>query len=81
MDCEFKLVPMSIPDQTYVEARVFTDPKGSIAKWLVNFFQQGWPQDTFEGLRKQAAKSDIKTLPVVAELMGKSAEDKIADKN
>ena len=81
VDCEFKLVPMSIPDQTYVEARVFTDPKGSIAKWLVNFFQQGWPQDTFEGLRKQATKSDIKTLPVVAELMGKSAEDKIADKN
>jgi hypothetical protein len=75
VDCEFKLVRMSIPDQTYVEARVFTDPKGSIAKWLVNFFQQGWPQDTFEGLRKQAAKNDIKTLSVVTELMGKVTEN------
>ncbi len=81
VDCEFKLVRMSMPDQTYVEARVFTDPKGSIAKWLVNFFQQGWPQDTFEGLRKQAAKKDIEILPLVAELMEKTGEDKIAEKN
>jgi len=81
VDCEFKLVRMSMPDQTYVEARVFTDPKGSIAKWLVNFFQQGWPQDTFEGLRKQAAKKDIEILPLVAELMKKTDEDKIVEKN
>jgi hypothetical protein len=81
VDCEFKLVRMSMQDQTYVEARVFTDPKGSIPKWLVNFFQQGWPQDTFEGLRNQAKKTDIKTLSVVAELMGSPAEEKVADKN
>ena len=81
VDCEFKLVRMSMPDQTYVEARVFTDPKGGIPKWLVNFFQQGWPQDTFEGLRNQAKKTDIKALSVVAELMGKLAEEKVADKN
>jgi hypothetical protein len=81
VDCEFKLVRMSIPDQTYVEARVFTDPKGNIPKWLVNFFQQGWPQDTFEGLRNQAKRIDIKTMPVVAELMGNSVEEKVADKN
>jgi hypothetical protein len=81
IDCEFKLARMSMPDQTYVEARVFTDPKGNIPKWLVNFFQQGWPQDTFEGLKNQAKKTDIKTLPVVAELMGKTAEEKVVDKN
>ena len=81
VDCEFKLVRMSLPDQTYVEARVFTDPKGSIPKWLVNFFQQGWPQDTFEGLKNQAKKTDIKTLPVVTELMGKAVEENVADKN
>ncbi|HTA77568.1 MAG TPA: START domain-containing protein [bacterium] len=81
VDCEFKLTRMSFPDQTYVEARVFTDPKGNIPKWLVNFFQQGWPQDTFEGLRKQSAKSDIAVLPVVAQLLGISPEEKVADKN
>ena len=81
VDCEFKLTRMSFPDQTYVEAQVFTDPKGNIPKWLVNFFQQGWPQDTFEGLRKQSAKSDIKVLPVVAQLLGIKTEEKVADKN
>jgi hypothetical protein len=80
IDCEFKLARMSMTDQTYVEARVFTDPKGSIPKWLVNFFQQGWPLDTFEGLRNQAKKTDIKTMPVVAELMGKAIEEKVAEK-
>jgi hypothetical protein len=81
VDCEFKIVRMSIPNQTYVEARVFTDPKGNIPKWLVNFFQQGWPQDTFEGLRKQAAKKNIDTLPVVARLLGVRTEEKVAAKN
>jgi hypothetical protein len=80
VDCEFNLVRMSMPHQTYVEARVFTDPMGAIPKWLVNFFQEGWPQDTFEGLRKQAGKKDIKILPVVTALMGKPAEEKVVAK-
>src|SRR5579859_8146113 len=37
MWCEFKMTPMSFPGQTYVEAEIHCDPKGSIAKWLVNF--------------------------------------------
>jgi len=81
VDCEFKITRMSIQSQTYVEARVFTDPKGNIPKWLVNFFQQGWPQDTFEGLRKQSMKKDIGTLPVVARLLGVTTEEKVAAKN
>jgi hypothetical protein len=81
LDCEFKIARMSIKDQTYVEARVFTDPKGNIPKWLVNFFQQGWPQDTFEGLRKQSQKKNIGILPVVSRLLGIKAEEKVADKN
>jgi len=72
IDCEFKIAPMSVPGQTYVEATVFTDPKGNIPKWLVNFFQQGWPQDTFEGLRRQCTKTNLKTLPVVAKFLGAS---------
>ena len=81
VDCEFKITRMSIQNQTYVEARVFTDPKGNIPKWLVNFFQQGWPQDTFEGLRKQSQKKNIETLPVVARLLGVKAQEKVANKN
>lgn len=75
VDCEFKLAPMTMPGQTYVEATVFTDPKGNIPKWLVNFFQEGWPQDTFAGLRRQCAKGDITTLPVVEGFFGPSKSE------
>lgn len=70
IDCEFKMARMSMPDQTYVQAKVFTDPKGNIPKWLVNFFQQGWPQDTFEGLRRQCVKTDVKTFPIMEKFFG-----------
>jgi hypothetical protein len=73
MTCVFKLQPMSIPDQTYVEAEVHCDPKGGVPKWLVNFFQQGWPETTFENLRREVKKPDIKVIPMVADLLEKSA--------
>jgi START domain len=69
MSCVFQMVPMSMPDQTYVEAEIHCDPKGAVPKWLVNFFQQGWPQTTFENLRKQAKKPDIRVIPEVAALV------------
>jgi hypothetical protein len=72
MDCEFRIAPMSMSGETYVEATVFVDPKGGIPKWLVNFFQQGWPQDTFEGLRRQCAKTDVKVLPVIENWFGEN---------
>jgi len=71
MTCVFKLVPMSLSEETYVEAEVHCDPKGGVPKWLVNFFQEGWPQTTFENLRRQAKKTDIQTLPVVEDLLQK----------
>jgi hypothetical protein len=71
MICDFKIVPMSMADETYVEAEIHCDPKGSIPKWIVNFFQQGWPQTTFESLRKQVLKPDIQILPVVEDLLRK----------
>jgi hypothetical protein len=73
MTCEFKMVPMTMADETYVETEIHCDPKGSVAKWLVNFFQQGWPQTTFESLRKQAKKPDIQILPIVENLLQKPA--------
>jgi len=71
MICEFKMVPMSMPDETYVEAEIHCDPKGGVPKWIVNLFQQGWPQTTFESLRKQVQKPDIQILPVVEDLLMK----------
>ncbi|HJT23937.1 MAG TPA: START domain-containing protein, partial [bacterium] len=40
MTCVFRMVPMSLPDQTYVDAEVHCDPRGGVPKWLVNFFQE-----------------------------------------
>ncbi len=71
MTCVFKMVPMSMPDQTYVEAEVHCNPKGGVPKWLVNFFQQGWPETTFENLRREVKKPDIKVVSLIADLMQK----------
>lgn len=71
MTCVFKMVPMSMPDQTYVEAEVHCDPRGAVPKWLVNFFQEGWPETTFENLRREVKKPDIKVVPLIADLMKK----------
>ncbi len=71
MTCVFKMVPMSIPDQTYVEAEVHCDPRGAVPKWLVNFFQEGWPETTFENLRREVKRPDIKVVPLIADILGK----------
>jgi len=47
------------PTQTTISMELLCDPKGTVPKWLVNLFQKAWPRDTFEGLRAQAAKSDL----------------------
>ena len=40
-------------------AEIDCDPQGAIPAWLVNLFQQRWPRNTFEGIRRQVAKPDI----------------------
>jgi hypothetical protein len=69
MKCVFKLSPMTFPDQTYVEAEFHCDPKGSLSKWMVNFFQEKWPLVTFQNLRKEVKKQDIQVLPVIQAML------------
>lgn len=54
--------------KTKIEGEIHADPKGSVAKWIVNFFQRQWPVDTLRSLRKQVAKTDIKIDPHFAGL-------------
>jgi hypothetical protein len=56
-----KFVLTSIEDgkKTRVLAELLCDPKGSVAKWLVNMFQKDWPHKTLESLRAQVKKSNI----------------------
>jgi hypothetical protein len=53
--------------KTFVAAEMHGDPKGGVAKWLVNWFQENWPRNTFESLRKQVAKRDIRLIPQVVD--------------
>ena len=41
-------------------AEIHADPKGSVAKWIVNMFQKGWPHNTITSLREQVKKPDIR---------------------
>jgi len=45
---------------THLVGEMHCDPKGGVPKWLVNWFQKGWPSDTFKNLKKQVAKEDIR---------------------
>lgn len=57
--------------KTYAITDMQADPKGSLPKWLVNLFQNGWAQDTLDSLRKQVKKTDLKVIPQVEEIFGK----------
>lgn len=48
---------------THVIAEIHCDPKGAVPKWIVNWVQSDWPEETFRGLRRQAAKSDVRVEP------------------
>jgi hypothetical protein len=54
--------------KTSLDGSILADPKGSVPKWIVNFFQKDWPIDTLKSLRKQAAKSDVKVDARIAAL-------------
>ncbi len=57
--------------KTYAITEMQADPKGSLPKWIVNLFQNGWAQDTLDSLRVQATKTDLKVIPQVEEVFGK----------
>jgi hypothetical protein len=57
--------------KTRLQAELHADPKGWLPKFLVNFFQKDWPRGTFEGIRKQAAKTDIKRPAEFIELLSR----------
>ncbi len=56
--------------RTQVDAEIVCDPKGYVPKWIVNWFQAGWPRTTMERLRVQSSKQDVTDDPVLAPLFG-----------
>ena len=61
INTSFELTPVDDGKKTHLVGDIHCDPKGSVAKWIVNYFQSDWPIDTVRNLRKQAMKSDITT--------------------
>ncbi|HET9929584.1 MAG TPA: START domain-containing protein [Polyangiaceae bacterium] len=59
----FALTSVDGGKRTRVLAEVLCDPKGSVAKWIVNLFQKSWPHNTVVALREQVKKADIKDDP------------------
>ncbi|MBI3554718.1 MAG: hypothetical protein HY074_00470 [Deltaproteobacteria bacterium] len=64
----FVLTSIDNGTKTNIEGEIHADPKGSVAKWIVNFFQKQWPVTTLNSLRKQVTKADIKLDPHFAAL-------------
>ena len=63
MESNFIMTSIEHGTKTHLLVEVHADPKGSIAKWIVNMFQKSWPHNTISRLRAQVAKPDIKDHP------------------
>jgi START domain len=60
MQSSFTLTALDHGQKTHIVAEIHADPKGSVAKWIVNMFQKGWPHNTITSLREQVHKPDIR---------------------
>jgi hypothetical protein len=69
LDSSFVLTSIEHGTKTRVVAEIHADPKGSVAKWIVNLFQKRWPHNTITHLRAQVAKPDIKEHPRLKQVL------------
>lgn len=65
----FVFTPTADGKGTRVTGDVHCDPRGSVPKWIVNFFQKDWPHNTLKSLRAQVAKLDVVENPKVRQLV------------
>ena len=65
----FVLTPTADGKATRVSGDVHCDPRGSVAKWIVNYFQKDWPRSTLKSLRTQVAKPNIVENPAIRKLV------------
>jgi hypothetical protein len=69
----FVLTPTADGKATLVSGDVHCDPRGSVAKWIVNYFQKDWPRSTLKSLRAQVAKPNIVESAAVRRLVEQAA--------
>ena len=63
MNSSFTLTAIDGGKKTRVTTEIHCDPKGSVADWIVNLFQKGWPYNTLQSLRAQVNKADVAVHP------------------
>ena len=66
---KFVLTSVDSGRKTRVLAELLCDPKGSVAKWMVNLVQKDWPHSTIQRLRRQVAKQDVVDDPKLAQAL------------
>lgn len=54
----FILQPMDQGKRTRIVTEIFSDPMGTVPKWLINMVQKGWPRNTINNLREAASDPD-----------------------
>ncbi len=64
----FKLTSLDT-NHTQLTGEIHCDPKGTIPKWLVNFFQSDWALVTVTALREQTAKSEVRIPAEFADVL------------
>jgi hypothetical protein len=69
MNSSFVLTSTPDGKQTRIVTEIHCDPKGSVADWIVNLFQKGWPYNTIKSLRAQVKKPDISVHPQLKSAM------------
>ena len=65
----FTLTSIDGGKKTRVLTEVLADPRGSVAKWIVNMVQKKWAYNTIMSLRAQVAKPNIKDQPRLRDLL------------
>ena len=66
---KFELTSLEGGKRTRVVAELLCDPRGSVAKWMVNMVQKEWPRSTIQRLRRQVAKKDVSDSPQLSEAL------------
>jgi hypothetical protein len=69
LQSSFVMTSIDHGTKTRIVAEIHADPKGSVAKWIVNLFQKKWPHNTITSLRRQVAKPDIQEHPRLKQVL------------
>ncbi len=60
---EYIITPLG-KDKCKLEIEIFSDPKGKIPKWLINYIQKDWPYETISSIEKQMEMAYYREVPL-----------------